>query len=99
LLEAYQLEQDYGGTIAAWRGPLQFQGEQLSVEFLRLGRVALYFQSLDGKTSGYWNAQQDAWLALDADFNRSMAQAMRVAKNMTAPQLLQLPLPVPGGES
>lgn len=99
LLEAYQIEQGYGGSIEAWRGPLQFSGQDLSVEFLRVGRVALYFHSLDGKTSGYWNTGQDAWLALDADFNRSMAQAMRVAKNLTAPQLLQLPLSVPGGES
>ena len=39
LLEAYQLEQDYGGTVEAWRGPLTLEGETLSVEYLRLGRV------------------------------------------------------------
>ena len=31
LLEAYQLEQNYGGNMAAWRGPLLFLGEELSV--------------------------------------------------------------------
>ena len=99
LLEAYQLEQDYGSKIEAWRGPLQFQGEELSVEFLRVGRTALYFHSLDGQASGYWNAGEDSWIALDTDYNRSMAQAMRVAKNLTAPQLLQLPMLAPGGDS
>ena len=99
LLEAYQLEQDYGSNIEAWRGPLQFQDEELSVEFLRVGRTALYFHSLDGQTSGYWNATQDSWIALDTDHNRSMAQALRVAKNLTAPQLLQLPMMAPGGDS
>ncbi len=44
VLEAYQLEQDYGNNIEAWRGPLQWQGQELSVEYLRIGRVALYFQ-------------------------------------------------------
>ena len=99
LLEAYQLEQDYGGKIAAWRGPLQFQGEDLSVEYLRVGRAALYFQSLDGETSGYWNARDEAWIALDSGYNRSLGQALGVARNMTAPQLLHLPMLAPGGES
>lgn len=99
LLEAYQVEQDYGGTIESWRGPLQLQGEQLSVEFMRVGRVALYFQSLDGKTSGMWSMQQEDWVLLEDSHNRSLAQAMRVAQNLTAPQLLQLPMMAPGGDS
>jgi ElaB/YqjD/DUF883 family membrane-anchored ribosome-binding protein len=99
LLEAYQLEQDYGGTIDSWRGPLQLEGEDLSVEYLRVGRLALYFQTLDGTTSGYWDASQQQWVVLDESYNRGLTQALRVAQNITAPQLLNLPLPVIGGES
>jgi|JI10StandDraft_1071094.scaffolds.fasta_scaffold382472_2 cell division protein FtsB len=99
LLEAYQLEQGYGNTIAAWRGPLQWEGEDLSVEYLRIGRVALYFQTLDGARSGYWNVEQAAWLPLDAGFNRDVTQALRVARNQVAPQLLQLPMLAPGESS
>lgn len=99
LLEAYQLEQGYGNTMAAWRGPLQWQGEELSVEYLRIGRVALYFQTLDGARSGYWNAEQAAWLPLDAGFNREVTQALRVARDQVAPQLLQLPMLMPGESS
>ena len=93
------MEQDYGGNIEAWRGPLQYQGEALSVQYLRLGRAALYFQSLDRGTSGYWNAADGGWITLDAEHNRNLTQALRVAKNLTAPQLLQLPLMAPGGDS
>lgn len=99
LLEAYQLEQDYGGKIESWRGPLQYEGKELSVEYLRVGRVALYFQSLDGKTSGLWSADDDAWVGLHGDYNRALAQAMRVARNLTAPQLLQLPMMAPDGDA
>ena len=99
LLEAYQLEQDYGGTIEAWRGPLLSDGQDLSVEYLRIGRVALYYQTLDGSASGYWDNSAQRWEPLDPVHNRELAQAMRVAKNLTAPQLLQLPLRVPGAES
>lgn len=97
VLEAYQLEQDYGDRIEAWRGPLILDDQELSVEYLRVGRVALYFQSLDGANSGYWDREAQDWIALEPRFNRPLARALRVANNLTAPELLQLPLPVPGG--
>lgn len=93
LLEAYQLEQDYSRTVEAWRGPLQRDGENLSVEYLRLGRTALYYQSLDRQLSGYWDQQLQDWVTLDAAHNRALAVAMRVARNQTAPDLLALPFP------
>ena len=92
LLEAYQIEQGYSGTVEAWRGPLQADGETRSVEYLRLGRVALYYQSLDRLSSGYWDNDTRSWLPLEAGRNRSLSQAMRVARSQTAPQLLTLPL-------
>ncbi len=98
LLEAFQLEQDYGGTIESWRGPLRLGDQELSVEYLRIGRVALYYQSLDGSASGYWGLEEQAWIPLDERFNRGIGQALRVAQNVAAPQLLSLPLPVAGGE-
>lgn len=96
LLEAYQLEQDYNGTIESWRGPLNRGGEEVSVEYLRVGRTALYYQSLDGSSGGYWDQAGDEWLPLQGDYSRGLAQAMRVAKNLSAPQLLQLPVLAPG---
>lgn len=97
LLEAYQIEQNYGDTVEAWRGPLSLEGEEVSVEYLRLGRAALFYQSLDRERSGYWDAAQQAWAPLDSAYNRSLSQAMRVARNQSAPQLLELPLQYAGG--
>jgi ElaB/YqjD/DUF883 family membrane-anchored ribosome-binding protein len=99
LLEAYQVEQAYGGNVEAWRGPLEFDGEELSAQFLRVGRVALYFQTLDGQLSGYWDMAKQDWITLDENYNRDLAKALRVAQNLVAPQLLQLPLPVVGDPS
>ena len=98
-MEAFQLEQDYGGKIESWRGPLLQGDQELSVEYLRVGRVALYFQSLDGSASGYWDSASQTWVPLEERYNRGLGQALRVAQNLTAPQLLNLPLPVPGDES
>jgi len=99
VLEAYQLEQDYGNKIESWRGPLARNGEEVSVEYLRVGRVALYFQSLDGAASGYWSSAQDKWIELNPEYTRALTQALRVARNQIAPQLLQLPMIAPGDAS
>jgi hypothetical protein len=98
LLEAYQIEQNYGATVESWRGPLSLEGEEVSVEYLRLGRAALYYQSLDRERSGCWDTARQDWAPLDPAWNRSLSQAMRVARNQAAPQLLELPLQYTGGE-
>ena len=46
VLEAFQVESDYGRTLAAYRDNLTLEGETLSVDFLRVGRVALYYQAM-----------------------------------------------------
>lgn len=96
LLEAYQVEQGYGGSIEAWRDVLNRDGEQRSVDYLRLGRVALYYQTLDGSASGYWHAGEERWETLDPRYNRALSQALHVARNLNAPQLLTLPMLTPG---
>lgn len=99
LLEAYQLEQAYSATVEAWRGPLELGGDSLSVEYLRVGRTALYYQSLDREHSGFWDRHEQRWLTLDTGHNRALSQAIRVARSQSAPQLLELPLLSGGGAS
>ncbi len=96
LLETWQLEQDYGVTIETWRGPLELADDSLSVEFLRIGRLALYYQSRDGLNSGYWDRSAKRWLPLNADYNQSIALALRVARDQVTPELLNLPMVPPG---
>ncbi|MDM8347997.1 DUF3450 domain-containing protein [Pseudomonas sp. sp1636] len=93
ILEAYQVESDYGRTLEAWRGELPVEGAaSRSVEFLRLGRVMLYFQTLDGHESGWWNPQSRSWETLDGSARRPLRQAIAIARQEQAPALLDLPL-------
>jgi len=92
LLEAFQIENNYGRTVESYRDSLSLNGENLSVEFLRIGRVALYYRTLDGRASGRWNAQRNDWDELPESFDRNISDAIRVASNQVAPQLLRLPM-------
>jgi hypothetical protein len=93
LLEAYRIEADYAYSIEAYTDDLALEGETLTVDYLRLGRTALYWLSLDGSRSGLWDARDDHWLALDAAHNADIEQAIRVARKQAAPELLRLPIP------
>lgn len=92
LIEAYQIENSYGNTIEAYRGNIQLENQESSVDFLRLGRVALYYQRLDGSESGYWNQNEKRWQTLDSSHNTSIRKGLRIARKETAPDLLTLPI-------
>lgn len=93
LIEAYQIESDYGRTLEAWRGSLEEGDSVRVVDYLRLGRVMFFYQSLDGRQQGYWDPQAQAWTRLPNEYRRTLEQGMRMARQQQTPMLLRLPLP------
>src|SRR5690554_3655277 len=92
LMQAWQSENDYSYQLQSFRDTVQWQGEDISVNFLRVGRVALYFQSLDGKLSAYWHSSKKQWLEVEPRYHAAIQQALRVADKQLPPQLLALPI-------
>lgn len=93
ILEAYQIENDYGNTIEAYRADLTLNEVTSSVDFLRLGRVALYYQRFDGSETGYWDKEKQQWQTLSSDYRNAIRNGLRIARKETAPDLLTLPVP------
>jgi Protein of unknown function (DUF3450) len=94
IIEAYQIELEYGRTLETYAGVLDDGGAQRTVDFVRLGRVSLMYQTLDGSETGYWNAQEKKWV-VDNSYAEAVAEARRVAKKDGAPDLLKIPVPAP----
>ncbi len=102
VMEAYQIENEYGRTIESYRGTLKLDDRETTVDFLRFGRIALVYQSLDEAYSGMWNHQTRSWSPLDSSYRSSIRQGLRIARKQAAPDLIRLPLPAatrPGGSS
>lgn len=95
IMEAYRVEAEYGHTLESYQGILNGEGEPRSVEFLRLGRVGLYYLTLKGDEGGFWMPSEHQWIALDAAQRDALEKAIRVAKKQTPPDLLMLPVAAP----
>ena len=93
VMEAYQIENEYGRTIESYRGTLKLDDRETTVDFLRFGRIALVYQSLDEAYSGMWNHQTRSWDPLDSSYRSSIRQGLRIARKQAAPDLIRLPLP------
>ncbi|HAG92552.1 MAG: hypothetical protein CMK83_09435 [Pseudomonadales bacterium] len=95
VMEAYNVEMDYGNTIESYRGTLKIGENAREVEFLRVGRIGLLYQSLDGSDIGAWNNETRDWQELGGRYARDIRLGLKVAKKQAAPELLTLPMPAP----
>jgi predicted 3-demethylubiquinone-9 3-methyltransferase (glyoxalase superfamily) len=93
LLEAYQIEMEYGRTMDSYRQPLPDGRE---ADFVRLGRISLMYRTVEGDESGYWDNEQKMWVA-DPDHARAIEEALGIAKDEQAPDLITVPVPAPQG--
>jgi len=87
IVEAYQIEMEYGRTIEAYKGKL---GDK-EVDFLRVGRVGLFYQTPDGADTGFWDREKKDWVA-DGDYAEGVTEGLKVAKKQTSPNLLIVPI-------
>lgn len=94
VMEAYQVEMDYGRTMEAYSGIHSINGQERDVEFLRLGRTALIYQTRDASMQGVWNKQTRQWEELDSGYRTQITKGLRMAKKQLAPDLLMLPVAI-----
>ena len=90
IVEAYQIEMEYGRTIEAYQGKV----DDKTVDFLRSGRVSLMYQTLDGKETGYWDANAKAW-KVDKEYQDALRAGLKVAKKQSAPDFIRVAVNAP----
>ena len=95
IMEAYQIEIGYGRTIDTNNDTIEIDGKKYTVNLLRIGRVALLYQTLDGKESGYWDKQSRTWKQLPDEYNDSIAKGILIADKKSPPDLFKIPVQAP----
>lgn len=97
VLEALLVEAEYGHSIEAEPAAIHVQGRAIEAEILRIGRIAVFFRSMNGKSVGRWNPPSDSWEYIDPDFSRPIGDTIEMAKQQKSVELVDLPIGPVGG--
>jgi hypothetical protein len=91
-MEALIVEAEYGSSIDVYSDMIKVEEKDIQVKILRLGRLSLFFQSLDFKYVGYFNRAELKWMILPKKYNSSLNAAFEIGLKYRPIQLLCLPL-------
>lgn len=92
VMEAMLIEIEYGNTIEVYQETIATEERKMLVNILRLGRVALFFQTLDHQSCGFYNVAAAAWQPLPTEHNRTIQAAMEIGAKRRPVEILTLPL-------
>ena len=95
VMEAFQIEMDYGSTIEPYKQTLTLEdGTTRDYNMLRVGRIGLYFQSEDTNITGRWDNDNRQWV-LDNGSRNEVRKGLRIANQLIAPELILVPVSAP----
>jgi len=97
VMEAYQIENEYGWTSEYYTQTLPIDGADRSVNMLRIGRIGLYFQSDDAKITGQYDIASGTYVVDDSARNE-IRKGLRMARQLIAPELINIPVPAAEGK-
>lgn len=98
LMEAWQIEADYGHTLESYSEAVQIGGQPRTVDVLRVGRTALLYLTFDRSEAGYWDRADRTWKTLPAEYNHRIARGLQIASRAAPPEILALPIAAPEGK-
>lgn len=99
VLEAYNIELEYGRGFDTYSDAIEINGTTRDVDFLRIGRISLVYQSTDGNENGVWNNETRSWEPLDSgDYANEIRKGVRIANRQATIDLLNMPVIAPEAE-
>lgn len=96
VLEAYKIENEYGRTTTAYKGTVSINGEDREVNILRVGRIALLYQTTDTEITGAWDKEAGDWVQLDkGEYRNAILSGIRIARKEKSIEVMKLPIIAP----
>jgi len=93
VLEAFNVEAEYGRKIDAYKDSIMINGELREGNILRVGRLAMVFQTADEAQTHAWNNTTRSWEELDNSYRNPTRKGLRIANKLATVDLMELPLP------
>lgn len=91
-MEAYMVEAEYGNTIEVNQENIAIGDQSMLVNIFRLGRLSLFYETLDGEHCGWFNVAAGTWETLPRDYQEAIHTAIEIGAKRQPVELLTLPL-------
>ena len=96
VVEAYQIENEYGRKISSYQDIVELDGKQREVDVLQVGRIALLCQTKDTKITARWDNDANQWRIVDnATYRNAIRNGVKMAKKQASINILTLPISAP----
>lgn len=96
VIEAYQIENEYGRKIDTYQEIVNLDGMDQEVDILVVGRIAMVCQTKDTETSARWDNKSKTWEILDnVTYRNAIRNGIKMAKKQAAIDILTLPISAP----
>jgi uncharacterized protein YoxC len=92
IMEALFVEAEYGNTVEVYQERIVVEEKDMLANIFRLGRLSLFFQSLDQITTGYFDPALSTWKTFPKEFNREINRAIEIGAKRRSVDLLTLPI-------
>ena len=92
IFEAYQIDNEFGRTIEAYKDEISIENETYNVDVFRLGRVGLYARTPDGSEAAIYNSKIDSWEFISGGYEDDILTALRISRKELPPNLINLPV-------
>ena len=75
---------------------VEIDGTERDVNFLRVGRIALLYQTTDTEISGAWDQASRSWVPLErGEYRNAIMKGLRIARKEASIDLMNLPVAAP----
>ena len=92
VMRAYQIENEYGRTMETYGDTIMVGGNERIVDVLKVGRVALVYQTPDGEETGMYNKNSGEFEAIDDEYQASVRQGIRMARQQATQDMFSIPV-------
>ena len=89
VLEAYNIEAEYGRKIDTYEDKL---ADGTVVNILVIGRIGMFYQTKDERTSGRWDNETGSWENLPGSYRKPIRDGIRIAKKLAPTDMLLMPV-------
>ena len=89
VLEAYNIEAEYGRKIDTYEDKLS---DGTVVNILVIGRIGMFYQTKDERTSGRWDNEVGECVELPGSYRKPIRDGIRMAKKLSPVDMLLMPV-------